>query len=140
MRPRVRTGMTGLLAALMACGGGDTFTPTPESVTGSYSAAAFTATAGAGSIDLLALGATVQVTLALNGTTTGHLFVPGGGENGADLDADLAGTWTLSGRTVTFNQSADTFIRDVDFTAGRNQLIGEGTFNGFFLRLVLAKN
>ena len=42
-------------------------------------------------------GSTVAITLATNGTTTGRLFVPGGADDGSDLDGDLAGTWTLSG-------------------------------------------
>jgi hypothetical protein len=57
----------------------------------------------------------------------------------AHADADLAGTWTLSGSTVTFNQAADTFIRDVEFEASENRLTGEGTFGEETIRLVLIK-
>ncbi len=77
--------------------------------------------------------------LAADGTTTGRLFVPGGAEGGGDLDADLTGTWTLDGSTVTFSQTADTFIRDATFTASRNRLTGEGVFQGLAIRLVLDK-
>lgn len=61
------------------------------------------------------------------------------GENGADVDEDLAGTWTLESTTVTFDQSGDPFIRDVPFTAERNRLSAEGTFNGVIVRAVLTK-
>ncbi|MGH2356601.1 MAG: hypothetical protein ACRDGJ_01135 [Candidatus Limnocylindria bacterium] len=128
----------GLIASLVACGS-DSFTPTQETVAGSYSATTFTAASGAGTLDLLGLGASVTVTLAADGTTTGRLFVPGGGEGGEDLDEDLTGTWTLDGSTVTFSQTADTFIRDAAFTAGRDRLTGEGTFDGQTIRLVLTK-
>jgi len=132
-----RAALTGLLTAVAACGD-DPFSPTPESVAGSYSATEFTATSDAlGTFDLLAVGAEVTVTLAADGTTTGRLFVPGGAEDGSDLDADLAGTWALDGSTVTFNQTADTFIRDAQFTASRNRLTGEGVFQGLTIRLVL---
>lgn len=83
------------------------------------------------------MGSTVTITLASDGTTSGRLFVPGGAEDGSDLDVDLVGTWALMGSTVTFNQTTDTFIRDAEFTAGRNRLSGEGTFSGTTIRLVL---
>jgi len=127
--------------AVAACGGSDSFSPTPDTVAGSYTATAFTVTSSGGSsTNLLALGATVSVTLLPDGTTMGRLFVPGGAESGGDLDADLAGTWSLAGSTVTFSQTADTFLRDVAFTAGPGRLTGEGTFSGETVRLVLSKS
>lgn len=128
-----------LALALGSCGGEDTFSPTAESVAGSYTASALTLTSSVGTTDLLALGSTVAITLAADGTTSGRLFVPGGDDDGSDLDVDLAGTWTLSGSTVTFNQTGDSFIRDVEFTAGPDQLNGEGEFSGAIIRLVLGK-
>ena len=88
-----------------ACGGGgDSFSPSVENVAGTYSATTFTLTSTAGPTNLLLLGATVSVTLAPDGTTSGHLHVPGD-DQGTDVDENLAGTWTLSGSTVTFSQS-----------------------------------
>jgi hypothetical protein len=129
-----------LAVVLIGCGDDDSFSPTVENVSGSYSAASFTLTTVAGTVDLLALGADVTAVLAPDGTTTGHLSVPGGGEGGEDVEADLTGTWTLSGTTVTFNQTADTFIRDVEFTAGENTLTGEFADQGETVRLVLTKS
>jgi hypothetical protein len=126
------------LVFLLACGGSEGFTPTEETVAGTYRASTFTVTSGVGTTDLLAIGATVDATLAPEGTTSGRLFVPGADEEGGDLDEDLTGTWTLTGQTVTFNQSADTFIGEADFVAGRNTLTAEGTSGGLsiFLQLV----
>jgi hypothetical protein len=141
MRLLVARATTVALAAILAsCSDDDAFSPTTDNVAGSYSAATFTVTSPAGTVDLLALGAQVDVTLSTDGATTGHLFAPGGGENGEDLEADLTGTWTLTGSTVTFDQEGDTFIRDVEFTATRDQLTGEGTFEDETVRLVLAKS
>ncbi len=84
-------------------------------------------------------GAVVSIDLADDGTTTGEIFVAEGAEDGADLDEDLAGTWTLAGSIVTFEQGADTFIRDVEFTADEVVLIGEDTFDDVTIRLVLSK-
>jgi hypothetical protein len=89
---------------------------------------------------LLAEGASVTLILEADGTTTGRLFVPGGGENGEDVDEDLAGTWALDGSTVGFDQQSDTFISELDFTASENRLTMEGTFTGETVRLVLSKS
>jgi hypothetical protein len=126
------------LVLLLACGG-DSFTPTEETVAGTYEASAFTATSFNGTTDLLLAGAIVDATLAPDGTTTGRLFLPGGAEDGSDLDEDLTGTWTLTGDTVTFDHAAVTFITDVEFIAGRNTLTAEGTFSGVSLFLQMVK-
>lgn len=138
MRYRAWSWLVALVMMLPACGGSDSFTPTEESVAGSYRAGAFTVNSGLGATDLLAAGATVDVALDPEGTTSGRLFIPGGAGDGSDVDVDLTGTWTLSGTTVTFVQDADTFIRDLDFAAGRNTLTGEDTLGGaaVFLQLV----
>lgn len=128
-----------LAVALGGCGDDEAFSPTIETVAGNYSASAFTLTTAAGTVNLLAQGSEVTVTLAADGTTTGQLFVPGGDEDGGDLDLDLTGTWTLSGSTVTFDHDADTFIRDVEFIAGQNRLTAEGDFGDESIRLVLTK-
>ncbi len=139
MRLRASRFAPAAVVLLLACGS-DGFTPTEETVAGTYEAAAFTVTSGVGTTDLLAAGATVDATLAPDGTTSGRLFVPGADEDGSDLDEDLTGTWTLAGQTVTFNQTADTFIGETDFIAGSNTLTAEGTFDGLsvFLQLVKA--
>jgi len=72
-------------------------------------------------------GATFTITLAPNGTTGGHLFIPGSDETGGDFRVDLTGTWALSDETVTFAQAADSFVRDMAFDAGENRLSGELT-------------
>jgi hypothetical protein len=128
-----------LALALGSCGGEEAFSPTAETVAGSYTAKSLTLTSSVGTTDLLAWGSTVAITLAADGTTSGRLFVPGGEDDGSDLDVDLAGTWTLSGSTVTFHQPGDSFVRDVGFTAGPNQLNGEAEYEGAIIRLVLAK-
>ena len=140
MRGRAFRFAPAALLALLACGGSDSFTPTEETVAGTYEAGTFTLTSFTGTIDLLLAGATVDATLAPDGTTSGRLLVPGGAEDGSDLDEDLTGTWTLTGQTVTFNQTASTFIGEAEFTAGRNTLTAEGavTEGSIFLQLVKA--
>ena len=140
----VSLGRVALCLALVSGGCGDDddpFSPTVENVAGSYTATTFNVESDVvGPVDLLASGATVTATLNEDGTTTGRLFVPNAGEDGSDVDEDLTGTWTLTGNTVTFNQSGDTFIRDVDFVATENRLTGEGTFEGTDILLVLTRD
>jgi hypothetical protein len=139
---RVRViGGCALALALGACGGDDGggFSPTMDNVAGTYHATTFTVENGSGSTNLLQLGASVDVILAANGTTSGQLFVPGAGDNGGTLDENLAGTWSLSGSTVTFNQTANTLIEGAEFTAEQNQLTGNGTINGLTILLVLTR-
>ena len=139
MRALLTRSVTLGLAVLFAGCGDDSFSPTVENVSGSYTATTFTVTSPVGTFDLLALGSSVSVTLAPNGTTTGRLVVPGGGEGGQDLDEDLTGTWTLSGDMVTFSQSESTLLQGVTFTAGRNRLTADGSFEGRTIHVVLTK-
>jgi hypothetical protein len=126
-------------AALGACGGDDSFSPTPATVQGTYNASRFTATnESVGTVNLLALGAEVHVVLNADGTTTGHLSVPDLGPGA--VEADLAGTWSLSGTTVTFSPTdPNSIIGDTEFTAAQNSLDGEGDFEGNTLHLTLSK-
>jgi hypothetical protein len=128
-----------ILPLAASCGGDDPFSPTVENVAGSYEATSLTGTQSGVTVNLLSLGASVEMVLNVNGTTTGRVFAPGLDQGGQDLDVDLAGTWTLQGETVTFSQAGDTFIRDVPFTVGRNRLQGEDTFSGVLVRLTLTK-
>jgi hypothetical protein len=141
------------IAAALLTGCSESTAPgdvTMQSVAGSYAAApaasgtptfgalTFTTTATGATANQLARGARVQLVLAPGGTTAGRLVVPG---NGAEegLDADLAGTWTLSGTTVRLQHAADTFLRDMPLTVAGNQLTGDATFSGVRVRLVLQR-
>ena len=130
--------MLAVMVSSLACGQ-DSFSPSVESVAGSYVATIFTTTTGGVTTNQLPTGGSLQITLAPNGTTTGSLFLPGGATGGGDLDADLAGTWSLAGAVVQFTQGADTFVRDIAFTASANRLRGQGTFGGTLVRLTLDK-
>ncbi len=137
-RAAMRTVSLALGLGLAACGS-DGFTPTTETVAGAYTATTFTITSTTPPTDALAEGLTLEITLDSDGTTTGRLFLPGGGDNGTDIDEDLAGTWTLDGVSVRFDQNADTFVRDAVFVAGEGTLTAEGTFGDTSVRVVLTR-
>ena len=82
---------------------------------GSYSAIMFVTTGSSGQTNQLINGGSLNITLANNGTTSGHLHLVASSGTPA-LDADMAGTWTIQNDKVTFTQAADTFMNDLVFT------------------------
>jgi hypothetical protein len=128
-------------AAIIACGGSDSSSPN-GTVAGSYTATQFTTTGSSGQTNQLLAGSTLAINLAGNGATTGHLHLAASGGNPA-FDADMAGTWAQTGSTVTFSQSADTFVRNIPFTAVANgskwALEGNGSFSGTAVQITLSQ-
>jgi hypothetical protein len=121
--------ISSLLAVVTIVACSDAFKPTTENVVGTYSLQTLTTTDTSGTTDWVASGATLTLTIAANGTTSGNLFIPGAAEGGGDFNADMAGTWSLSGAVITFDQTADTFVRDMDFSAGKDRLAGDQSFS-----------
>jgi hypothetical protein len=122
------------LGATLACS--DSTDPDVADVVGSYEATSFTTTSSGVVDDELADGAALEMVLNANGSVTGLLTAPTG-EGGGTLN--MAGTWSLSGNTVTFDQSADSFVRDMPFTVAGNTLSGDATFDGVRVRVTLTK-
>ena len=107
-----------LLVSMAACGGTDA-TSGSESLTGAYVATVFAVTpSGQPTINVLAAGGSLNIAIAANGTTTGNLSIPASVTGGAPFTASMAGTAVLTGSTVRFNQTADSFVRDL--TWGRD--------------------
>lgn len=135
------TAVLSLMILLPACG--DPSEPGPvtmEAVAGSYVAAGLETTTGATTTDQLAAGASLRLNLNAPGTTSGRLFVPGGAEDGSDFEADLTGTWQLSGREVLLDHAADTFLRDMTLDYERpGVLSGSADFGGTRVTVELAK-
>lgn len=125
------------LLAVMACGSDNSTGPDMDDVSGAYDATTFTASALGTDHDLLQSGASIHLVLEADGTTTGRLIVPASDLTGESVDADLAGTWSLKGSTVTLSQDADTFIRDVPLTVDGSQLVGDQTIQGVTIHVIL---
>jgi hypothetical protein len=123
------------LVLLGACGGSDApTTTTPPSIVGSYKATVFQVTpAGQPMIDVLAKGGTLSMVIAADNSTSGSLSLPPS-ILGSPFSATLTGTAVQTGNTVKFQQTADTFIRDLTFTVNgtaleaKNQTAGVGVF------------
>jgi hypothetical protein len=121
------------LGSIVACSEGTS--PTMAGVAGAYSASVFTTTTSGTTTNEIARGSSLTLLLSAQGTVTGSLVIPADG-----VDEDMAGTWSLNGSTVTFNQSADTFVRDMDFTFGSNgTLTGDQTFGSTRVQITLIR-
>jgi len=115
-----------LLCALASCGGDPVGV---GAIIGAYVATTFTLTQGSQApTDVLAAGGSLNITLGGDGSTTGQLSIPASLNGGSALIASMAGTFSLSGTTVTFDQAADTFVRDIDFTVSGRTLQGAAVF------------
>lgn len=128
------------LVAMTACGGDST---APNSMlAGTYVATQFVTTGGGGQTNQILAGSTVSVTLASNGSVTGHLHLAATNANPV-VDEDLAGTWTQSGNTVTFANTADSFINNITFAvvASGNawELVGDQVFSGTRVQITLTQ-
>ena len=128
-------------ALLLACGGSDE--PSSSPYAGSYVATFWTTTGNSGQQNQILAGSTLQITLAPNGTTTGHMHVAASGSNPV-FDADMAGTWTAGAGVVDFAQAADTFVKDMLFTVGSDingvmTLTGHQAFNGTDIQITLTR-
>ena len=133
--------LIGLPAIVMACGGSDEPSSTP--IAGTYAATFFQTTGSSGQRNEIAAGSTLTISLAANGTTTGHLHVAASGANPV-FDSDLAGTWSATGNVVDFVQVADNFVDDILFTWGSDiqgisTLAGDQVFSGTRIQITLTR-
>ena len=127
-RTSVRTSFRSLLAAvtavavvgaLSACGDDGLIDPNP--VAGAYTATTFRATpTGLSEIDVLAQGGSLVITIGPDNTTVGTLSLPAVVTGDVALQASMVGTAEVNGSGVTFDQAADTFVRDLNWTFSNN--------------------
>lgn len=109
------------------------------SVAGTYVAVQLETTEAGETTDWLVDGASIRLELRVDGTTAGRMFIPAAGEEGGDLDADLAGEWSISGQEVHLDHDADTFLRDLPFRVLGRRLEGGGEFSGVRVQAVLVR-
>lgn len=123
-----------------ACGGDAPTGLSQSDLAGDYQATTFTVTEDGSTTDVLAEGGSLEITLAADGTSSGTFVIPASfTESGEEEQASMAGTWSVSAGTVTFDQPADTFVRDMAFSVVSGRLEGEETFGDETLRVVLTR-
>lgn len=125
-----------LVVGVLACG--DSNDPSSP-IAGSYTATTLRVTpAGEAPIDLLAAGGSLTLTIDAENQATGTLVIPPSIEGG--LNASMAGTAVVTVGTVQFDQSEDTFVRDLTFTIGDTELSADQTLSGDRYEVILARD
>ena len=106
----------------------------PSSIAGAYTATVFRVTpTGQPTVDVLAQGGSLSVTIASNNTASGTLSLPAS-ITGTPFTASMTGTVVQTSATVRFEQTADTFVRDLTFSIvgntlqATNQVAGSASF------------
>ncbi|HJQ52305.1 MAG TPA: hypothetical protein VJ825_00545 [Gemmatimonadaceae bacterium] len=140
---RALTVTAGVIAAAMVAACGSETTAPGVSAAGSYVATQFITTGSSGQTNQLLAGSTVNLVLAENGTTSGHLHLVASPGTAA-MDVDLAGTWTQHGMSVDLSLAADTFVEDLPFTltpraADGWDLVADAVFAGTRVQLTLTQ-
>lgn len=103
------------LGILLACG--DSSGPGSGSYAGVYTATILRITPEPfPEVDVLAGGGTLTIEIAEDSTVSGQLFIPAAVTGDDDLTESMAGVATITRTMVTFDQGADTFIRDLTFS------------------------
>lgn len=95
---------------------------------------------GLATVDALSAGASIALTLRENGTTSGAFVIPASLNNGVAETLDLAGTFQHTNNTVTISPTADTFIRNIPWTAGTNTLVTTVAAGGIQYDVALTRN
>lgn len=85
---------------------------TSNDVSGRYESTVFEADVDGRTVDVLAAGGALTITLREGGTVSGRLFVPEALAGSEEGDLPFEGTFSVSGDNVRFDHEADTFVRD----------------------------
>jgi len=132
-RPRIALLAICLAVWSSACGS-DSSTTQASAIAGNYKATVFQVTpTGQQTIDVLAQGGTLTISIAADNTFTGSISLPAS-VLGTAFSQNLSGTVVQTGNTVQFRQSITTFVPDLTFTIvgtslqGTNQAAGVGSF------------
>jgi hypothetical protein len=95
-------------------------------VAGSYSSTTFVYTVGPTPYNIDSLGGGLTLTLVASGQTVSGTFL-----SGIPADTfDMAGTYSVSGDTVRFHQSTNTFVGAVPWLHTGNRLTYSGLYFG----------
>ena len=100
------------------CSGGEAIVLPTIDITGNYVATYFHVTpTGKPTIDVLARGGSLTMTIAANKATSGTLIIPQD-VFGSAQNLSMAGTVVQNGHSVQFVQSVDSFVRQLGWLAG----------------------
>jgi hypothetical protein len=113
----------------------------PDVLAGNYVATSFIVTAtGQPPVDVLAKGGSLTINIAADSSTTGLLSLPAGVLSTTGGTADMAGTVTrLSDGTYKFNQSANSFIKQITWQQFTDALVSTTFLSNTQFQITLRK-
>jgi hypothetical protein len=124
----------GLGAVIAGCG--SDLSTIPLSVTGTFRPSVFLVTPpGRPMMDVLTQGGALSISITSTNVIAGTLTLPASVTGSVPLTASMSGDAVVNGNTVKFQQSADTFVRDLTWTIKRdtleaiNQVVAGATYS-----------
>ena len=109
--------------------------PGPDNFIGAYVPTVFLITpTGQPVQDVLLLGGSLNITITSTNTTAGNLTLPASVTGTTALSQSMTGEAVVTGSTLQFQQTADTFIRNLTWTVKRdtlevvNQVVGGASY------------
>jgi hypothetical protein len=130
------------LAIAASCGDLST-SVVPDVIPGTYAATSFRVTpTGQPTVDVIQAGGSLTITIAEDRTTDGTLFMPAGliGPGSPAVQESMAGTLTQRpDGTYFFQQTADTFVRDLIWTQFTDAFVSTTNLNGTQFQIALQK-
>ncbi len=131
-------GRAAVTAALGVLGCSSSTGTLPRDTVIIYAAILWTITEAGVETNALQAGATLDLELIEDGRVSGTLFMPAAINNGADLTADMTGTYTITQGILRFAQTADTFVRDVAWDVDGQELIADEDVDGAAVFMILS--
>jgi hypothetical protein len=136
----VRLSKAVLLGSLVLAACSSDATDSAPQLAGTYHATTLVVTpTGESAIDVLAAGGSLDIVISSTGATTGTLTIPTSIKGG--MVASMAGTAAItSGTQVKLTQTADTFVRDLQWTLSSASLsVTSQTISDASFTIVLAR-
>jgi hypothetical protein len=131
-------GRLAVVATVALLSGCDSTEPSP--IAGTWNATQFIITeSGQQPRNVLAAGGSLTIIVSSKNSTSGSLTIPASFTGGSAVTESMAGTATVNGNSVEFNQAADTFVRDLAWIFDGNTLAAAQTVSGVTLVITLTR-
>lgn len=135
-----RLAFAAALTTVAAVGCSSDSTTAPESIAGSYQANTLTLSQAGQSLDALARGVKLSLSINSSNATTGTLYTPASLNGGVEETLNFTATAVRTGNTVRFNNtSEDALVGELTFTASGNTLRADQTLSNVRYVVVLTR-
>ena len=138
--PLRRLAFLPVVAFALGCGD-PTVSIVADVIPGTYQAVSFKVTpSGQPTVDVLAAGGSLNITIAADGSMTGMLNLPPGLISTGAISANMAGKLVPnSDGTYWFNQTEDTFVRNLAWQQFTDAFVSTSVLSGVQFQITLKK-